>query len=143
LLLHRWSLLEFALVNEIKKFRLKGGDSATSTLRIRGSTSERLGEWRALISQKTRRDPELAAAVASLSTLIERLRRDRDAITQHFEKVGNAPGELEARIFFTGPLSGHAASAIRSINLAELNALIGDVDGCRDELEKLGQKARQ
>jgi hypothetical protein len=61
LLLYRWSVLDQKLSEEIKHFRMEGGDSEAS-LRIRGSAGERLGEWRALISQRTRRSLRLCRA---------------------------------------------------------------------------------
>ncbi len=91
LLLYRWSAVEQTLTEEIKRFRIAGGGSEAS-LRLRGSTSERLGEWRALLSQRTRRDAPTAEAVSALSTRIERNRRDRNLIAKDLEGVALAVG---------------------------------------------------
>jgi hypothetical protein len=141
LLLHRWSILEKTLSEEIKRFRMAGGDTETS-LRIRGSVSERLGEWRALISQRTRRDAAMAEAVSALSTRIERNRRDRNLITKDFEGVAPRNNEQEASISCGGPLSGHSASATRTFSLSELRALVQEIDACSDQLAELGAAIR-
>jgi hypothetical protein len=137
LLLYRWSILEQTLSEEIKRFRMAGGDSEAS-LRIRGSTSERLGEWRALVSQRTRRDAAMAAAVSALSTRIERNRRDRNLIARDFEGATPASSGNEASISCGGPLSGHTASTMRTFSLTELRGLAQEIDGCSEQLRILG-----
>ena len=94
LLLYRWSVFEQTLSQEIKRFRLAGGDSEAN-LRIRGSASERVGEWQALIGQRARRDASLAEAVSELSTRIERNRRNRNLIAKDFEAVAEPENHHE------------------------------------------------
>jgi hypothetical protein len=141
LLLYRWSVLDQTLSEEIKHFRMEGGDSEAS-LRIRGSAGERLGEWRALISQRTRRDPKMAEAVSALSMRIERSRRDRHLIATDFQGIAGHTSDIEAGIRCGGPLSGHSASAVRTFSLSELRELVHEIDACSDELQELGAASR-
>lgn len=141
MLLYRWSVLESTLWDEVRRFRMAGGDSESSLQRVRGSAGERLGEWRALISQKTRRDAEMAKAVSTLSTRIERHRRDRNLIARDFEGVVQL--ERELAIACGGPLSGHSTSTMRKFTLPELRDLVQEIDACAECLLALGEKIRQ
>jgi hypothetical protein len=137
LLLYRWSVFEQALSQEIKRFRLAGGDSEAS-LRVRASASERLGEWQALIGQRARRDAALAKTVSELSTRIQRNRRNRNLIACDFEAVAPASSGKEASISCSGPLSGQPASTMRSFTVTELQRLVQDIDACSEQLIELG-----
>lgn len=86
-LLLSWSMLERAVIDDIKRLRLSDGDSGMTTARVRGSFSERLAEWRALVSLKSRRNPEAAREVAEIGNLAEQLCRTRNLIFQHFVGV--------------------------------------------------------
>lgn len=82
-----WSILERAVIDDIKRLRLSDGDSGTTTARARGSFNERLAEWRALVSLKSRRNPEAAHEVAEIANLAEQLCRSRSLIAHHFAGV--------------------------------------------------------
>lgn len=87
-----WSMLERAVIDDIKRLRISDGDSGTTTARARGSFNERLAEWRALVSLKSRRNPEAAREVAEISSQAEQLCRSRNLIAHHFagvEKTGD------------------------------------------------------
>ena len=68
-----WCFLEDALTDTIRQLRIASEGSA-NLIRVRGSFSDRLSEWRGLLSQKTRRNPELAETVADLANEMEHLR---------------------------------------------------------------------
>lgn len=86
-LLLNWSMLERAVIDDIKRLRLSDGDSGMTTARARGSFNERLAEWRALVSLKSRRNPEAAREVAEIGNLAEQLCRTRNLISHHFVGV--------------------------------------------------------
>ena len=52
-----WCHLEDALTDTIRQLRIVSEGSA-NLIRVRGNFSDRLSEWRGLLSQKTRRNPE-------------------------------------------------------------------------------------
>lgn len=86
-----WSMLERAVIDDIKRLRLSDGDSGTTTARPRGLFSERLAEWRALVSLKSRRNPEASREVAEITSLAEQLCRSRNLIAHHFAGVDRTP----------------------------------------------------
>ncbi|MDT9600164.1 hypothetical protein [Sphingosinicella rhizophila] len=138
-LLYEWSMLEKALVDEIRRFRTKGGDTGTS-LRIRSSATERLAEWRALLSRPARRDQQLADEVADLSSSFERLRRDRNLIAHHFEGAAEAADTRQPFITCGMP---HAAGSGRDFARADLLGMIDQIRNCGARLTKLGAKVRE
>lgn len=127
LFLH-WSRLEAALVDEIRRLRIAGGDSGKSLIRVRGSISERLAEWRALISLKARGNRELAQAVADLSSQIERLQRTRNLVAQSF--AGASADEGEPSLFCADVNLSPPTNDPRRIPLSEMNAIIEEVRHC-------------
>ena len=132
-----WSSLESAFLEDIRRLRSKDGDSLESSIRSRGSFSERLAEWRALISQKTRRNPEVAREVGELATLAEGLRRHRMLIAQHFvgadlQGTENSPAILVAE---GGVSSGRAAQ--QRFTQSDLDRLIEEMSDCRVRLLRL------
>ena len=87
-----WSMLEQAVLDDIKRLRISDGDSGTAPARTRGSFNERLAEWRALVSLKSRRNPRAALEVAEIANEAERLHRIRNLLTHHFAGVEESEG---------------------------------------------------
>src|ERR1700712_3970896 len=77
-----WCFLEDALTDTIRQLRIVSEGSA-NLIRVRGNFSDRLSEWRGLLSQKTRRNPELAETVADLANEMEHLRGTRNRIAHN------------------------------------------------------------
>jgi hypothetical protein len=128
--LYYWSRLEEALVADIRRLRSESGGVQTSLYRVRGSSSERLAEWRALMSLKSRRNPALTAEVLEVTNEMERLRRKRNLIAHHFVDAC-AEGE-EAEPFIVCVEGDRTGSDERSgrILQSELSAIIEEMDGC-------------
>jgi len=129
LLLH-WHQLDQALIDDIRRLRSEGGDVQTTMLRVRGSFSERLAEWRALLSLKSRRNPPLAEAVLDVANQVERLRQKRNLVAQHFAgaSVRREDGE-PAILCAEGDRGALNVSTVR-ITQSELSALIAEMDRC-------------
>lgn len=134
-----WSLLERAFLEDIRRLRMGDGDSGESSIRARGAFSERLAEWRALMSLKTRRNPEAALEVGELATLAERLRRQRNLIGQHF--VGAMAGDSDggpAILISEGGVSS-MRSAQQPLTQAALDGLRAEMDDCRRRITLLAE----
>lgn len=138
-LLFEWSMLERALVDEIRRYRTKVGDTGTS-LRIRSSAAERLAEWRALLSRPARRNHQLADEVADLSSTFERLRRDRNLIAHQFEGAAEAADTRQPYITCGTP---HVSGPSRSFARADLLNMIDEIRNCDARLLALGAKVRE
>lgn len=91
-LMFHWCLLEDALTDEVRRLRIESEGEA-NFVRVRGSFSDRLREWRGLLSQKTRRKPELAEAVAALANEMEQLRHKRNLIANDLAGASAGPDE--------------------------------------------------
>ncbi|HEV2745678.1 MAG TPA: hypothetical protein VGW34_00075 [Allosphingosinicella sp.] len=135
-LFFHWSALETTLVDEVRRLRIAGGDTGNTLVRIRGTLSERLAEWRALISLRSRGDRQLAQAVADLSTQIERLQRLRNLIAQNF---AGASDEDQPVLFCADKNLSPPTAEAKRFTLSEMEALIDDVRACRDRLLEFGQ----
>jgi hypothetical protein len=131
-----WSELERAVLGDIKRLRMADGDSGETSKRARGSFSERLAEWRALVSLKSRRNPAAANEVGEIATQAERLRRARNLIAQHFAGVEDHEGN-EIQIL----VSENGISSLRSsqtgFNLSQLNELITEMQQIRSRILRL------
>src|SRR6478672_8078867 len=77
-----WCYLEDALTDTIRRLRTVSEGSA-SLIRVRGTFNDRLSEWRGLLSQKTRRNPEMAEIVGDLASEMEHLRGMRNRIAHN------------------------------------------------------------
>lgn len=131
--LFHWSLLDQAVIEDIRRLRAESGSMQTSVLRIRGSFSERLAEWRALLSLKSRRNPPLAEAVLVTSNQVERLRQKRNLIADHF--VGASPGDEAGEpyiVCFQGERGANTATG--RITQSELTQLIEEMNSCRESV---------
>lgn len=140
LLMFHWHRLETTLAEQIRKLRLEGGDTGKNLIRIRGSLSERLAEWAALLGLRNRGDRPFAQGVAELSGRIERLRRHRNLIAQSF--AGATPGGDGAEpaiLCADGDLSPPTAEP-RRIPLSELQQIIADVETCRDRIPRIEER---
>ena len=91
-LMVHWCLLEDALTDEVRRLRVESEGDA-NFIRIRGSFGDRLREWRGLLSQKTRRKPQLAEAVAALANEMEQLRHKRNLVAYDLAGAAAGPGE--------------------------------------------------
>ncbi|HEY0115852.1 MAG TPA: hypothetical protein VGB54_09035 [Allosphingosinicella sp.] len=135
-LLH-WSLLEHAFISDIRRLRTGEGNFSESSARVRGGFSEKLAEWRALMSLKTRRNPEAAQEVGELSTLAERLRRQRNLIAQHFMGATTDANEGEPALLVAEGGVGSLRSSQQVVTQSELDQLIAELDDCRSRISRL------
>jgi hypothetical protein len=137
-----WSLLERAFLDDIRRLRMIDGDSGEASIRARGAFSERLAEWRALTSLKTRRNPEGAQEVGDLSTLAERLRRQRNLIGQHFSGATTERRDGGPAIFVSEGGVASIKSSQQPITQESLDQLIAEMDDCRRRISRLADVLR-
>lgn len=135
-LLH-WSLLEQAFISDVRRLRIGEGNFAESSARARGGFSEKLAEWRALMSLKSRRNPDVAREVGELSTLAERLRRQRNLIAQHFMGASTDPRDGEPGLLLSEGGMGSSKMSGQVVTQSELDHLIAELDGCRRRINHL------
>jgi hypothetical protein len=136
-LLFKWSLLEDALIDEIRRLRLEGGGTQTSIIRVRGSFSERLAEWRALLSLKSRRNPGLTTTVTGLANQMEQLRQTRNLVADQFAGASARKEEGEPFICCSQGERGASKGAVRRISQSELTKVIADIDASRRALRQV------
>lgn len=142
-LLFHWSLLDQALIDDIRRLRSEGGDVQTTVLRVRGSFSERLAEWRALLSLRSRRNPKLAEAVLEVSNQVERLRQKRNLVAQHLAGASARREDGEPAILcIEGDRGAPNAGAIR-ITQPELIALIREMNQCCRRVDRIDVRIAQ
>jgi hypothetical protein len=128
-----WSLLESAVLQEIKRLRSADGDTGESSIRARGAFSERLAEWQALVNLKGRRNTKIANEVGDIASKAERLRRTRNLLAQHF--VG-AEERLDGGCLVFVSESG--VSSLRSSQAAYTSAQLGQlIDEMRDARSRI------
>jgi hypothetical protein len=135
-LLH-WSLLEQAFISDVRRLRIGEGNFSESSSRARGGFSEKLAEWRALMSLKSRRNPDVAREVGELSTLAERLRRQRNLIAQHFMGASTNPTEGEPALLMSEGGVGSSRLSGQVVTQSELDHLIAELDDCRRRISRL------
>ena len=126
-----WSLLERAVIGEIRRLRLVDGDSGATTARARGSFNERLAEWRALVSLKSRRNPEAVREVTEIASGAERLCRCRDLVANRFACVEQCEtGEWAVVVSDAGVGAPRAGQTLLTLQqLSEWNQQM--LDACR------------
>ena len=129
-LIYHWSLLEDALADDIRRLRLEI-EGRTTLVRGRGSFSDWLREWRGLLSQKARRRPELADAVAQLANEMEQLKLKRNLVAQDFAGASAGPDKSEPFILCAPRDRGSPNVEPTRITLSELNETIDAIDRCR------------
>jgi hypothetical protein len=133
LLMFHWSQLEEALVEDIRRMRAEGGGVPSSIVRVRGSFSERLAEWRALLSLKSRRNPGLAEAVLESANKMERLRQKRNLVAHHF---AGASLDGEPSILCSAAGTGASGDGAR-ITQSELTGLIEEIVACAGQIKNI------
>jgi hypothetical protein len=133
-----WCFLEDALTDTIRQLRIVSEGSA-NLIRVRGTFSDRLSEWRGLLSQKTRRNPELAETVAQLANEMERLRGVRNRMAHNLAGA-NAAGQdgAEPYIWCAERESSNQAGEPERIALSDLRDMAEAMDRCRGRLAKIG-----
>ncbi len=122
-----WSKLECAILDDIKRLRRVDGDNGGTSMRPRGSFSERLAEWRALVSRKSGRSSTAPNEVGEIAAQAERLRKTRDLIGNHF--VGteiSAGGEYQIVVAEGGPSSVRASQT--TFTTRQLSNLVEEMD---------------
>lgn len=136
-----WCFLEDTLTETIRRLRTESEGSA-NLIRVRGSFSDRLSEWRGLLSQKTRRNPELAETVADLANEMEHLRGTRNRIAHNLAGA-NAKLEDDNQPFIwcaERESSNPGAESVR-ITLGDLRDMIDAMDRCRARFGTIGLQA--
>src|SRR3569623_1263179 len=133
-----WCYLEDALTDTIRRLRMVSEGSAT-LIRVRGSFSDRLSEWRGLLSQKTRRNPELAEAVSDLANEMEHLRGTRNRIAHNLAGATASPDDGEQPYIWCAEreTSSPGAEPLR-ITLGDLGEMIEAMHRCRIRLASIG-----
>jgi hypothetical protein len=133
-----WCFLEDALTDTIRRLRIDSEGSA-NLIRVRGTFNDRLSEWRGLLSQKTRRNPELAETVADLANEMEHLRGMRNRIAHNLAGA-NAECDDGAQPFIwcaERESSNPAIETVR-ITMADLRDMAEAMDRCRSRLRRIG-----
>jgi hypothetical protein len=138
--LYHWSLLDQALVADIRRLRNEGGDQNTVS-RVRGSFGERLAEWRALLSVKSRRNPKLIEAILDVTNRMERLRQKRTLLTDRFADVimDEAGGSPAVRV---GASERETSAGQVTITSSELCQWVEEMDDCRRRLDDVENRYR-
>lgn len=136
-LMYEWTLLDRAVLDQIRQLRMSDGVSSGSSGKARSSFSERLAEWQALVSQKTRRNAFAATLLSDLSSQAERLNRRRKLIVHHFSgaSAGDAGGEMSIYYAEGGIATARASETM--LTQRELSLLVEEVRGCRAGIEGL------
>jgi hypothetical protein len=133
-----WCFLEDALTDTIRRLRIASEGSA-NLIRVRGSFSDRLSEWRGLLSQKTRRNPELAETVADLANEMEHLRGLRNRIAHNLAGADASRDDgAEPHIWCAERESSNPGVEPHRITLADLREMIETMDRCRHRLGSIG-----
>ena len=135
-LLH-WCFLEDALTDTIRRLRIVSEGSA-SLIRVRGSFSDRLSEWRGLLSQKTRRNPQLAETVADLANEMEQLRGTRNRIAHNLAGANASPEDGTGPYIWCAEREASNPGEPDRIALADLTDMIDAMDRCRSRLRSIG-----
>ena len=137
-----WCFLEDRLTDTIRQLRIVSEGSA-NLIRVRGTFNDRLSEWRGLLSQKTRRNPELAEIVADLANEMEHLRGVRNRIA-HSLAGANASREegAEPYIWCAERESSNPGVEPDRISLSDLRDMIDRMDLCRNRLGSIGLQGR-
>ena len=133
-----WCYLEDALTDTIRQSRIASEGSA-NLIRVRGNFSDRLSEWRGLLSQKTRRNPEMAEIVADLANEMEHLRGTRNRIGHNFAGADASRQDgAEPYIWCAERESSNPATEPHRITLSDLHDMIETMDRCRSRLRSIG-----
>jgi hypothetical protein len=133
-----WCHLEDALTDTIRQLRIVSEGSA-NLIRVRGTFSDRLSEWRGLLSQKTRRNPELAETVAELANEMEHLRGIRNRIAHNLAGAdAGCEDGAEPYIWCAERESSNQAGEPERIALSDLRDMAEAMDRCRGRLAKIG-----
>jgi hypothetical protein len=133
-----WCFLEDALTETIRRLRTESEGSA-NLIRVRGSFSDRLSEWRGLLSQKTRRNPEMAEIVADLANEMEHLRGMRNRIAHNLAGANaSLLDDDQPYIWCAERESSNPGVQPDRITLADLRAMIEAMDRCRTRLRTIG-----
>jgi hypothetical protein len=132
-LIYHWSLLEDALADDIRRLRMEI-EGRTTLVRVRGSFSDRLREWRGLLSQKTRGKRVLAAAVEKLANEMEQLKLRRNLVGHDFTGAFPGPDDSEPFILCAPRDRGTIHVEPMRITLSQLNETIDAIDRCRQRI---------
>lgn len=133
-----WCFLEDSLTDTIRRLRIESEGSA-NLIRVRGSFSDRLSEWRGLLSQKTRRNPEMAEIVADLANEMEHLRGMRNRIAHNLAGANaSLLDDDQPYIWCAERESSNPGVEPDRISLADLRAMIEAMDRCRTRLRSIG-----
>ena len=134
--LYHWSLLDDALRDAISGLR-STGTAGDGSHRARALFGERLAEWRALLSQRSRRNPQLAETVLEIGNDVERLQQARKLIGEHFCGATAGKADEEPAIYCRHGKSLGGTSTTKRITLTELQKLIFEMDECREHVMSL------
>ena len=130
------SLLERAVLNDIKRLRMVDGDSGEASIRTRGVFSERLAEWRALVSLKSRRNPAASQEVGEIASQADRLCRTRNLLTHHFAGVeASADGEHYILVSEAGISAVRASQTV--FTSGQLNDVLTEMRDVRRRIARL------
>jgi hypothetical protein len=134
-----WCFLEDALTDTIMELRIASEGSA-NLIRVRGSFNDRLSEWRGLLSQKTRRNPELAETVSELANEMEHQRGMRNRIAHNLAGANAACEDGAEPYIWCAERESAASQATESdrITLTDLRDMAEAMDRCRGRLRTIG-----
>ena len=136
-LMFEWSLLEHALLDEIKQLRMAEGRTETTPSKPRGAFSERLAEWQALVSQQSRRNLRVGNLLGELSSQAERLNRRRKSVAQQFVGASGPDDAGPPAIYVSDGGVGALRSLQTRITQDDLDKLIEETRACRRGITEL------
>jgi hypothetical protein len=135
-----WCFLEDELTETIRRLRIES-EGAANFIRVRGSFGDRMSEWRGLLSQKTRRNLQLAEEVAELANEMEHLRGTRNLIAHDLAGASASPDDDQPYIWCAARQAPGSAAEPKRITLADLRAMIEAMEQCRNRLKTIGRQA--
>lgn len=136
-LMFYWTLLDHAVLDGIKHLRTFEGGTGGRSSKGRATFSDRLAEWQALVSQKSRKNVHAANLLGDLASQAERLNRKRKLIIQNFTGASQGDEEGGSAIFYSEAGVTAPRPTQSRLTQSELNSLIEEVRCCRYGIEGL------
>lgn len=136
-LMFHWSQIDVAVFEEIKRLRMSEGEHNGTSSKARGTFSERLAEWQALVSQKSRRNPQALNRLSDLARQAELLNRKRKLFVQNFTGASGINQNNDLAIYASEGGITAPRSAQSRLTQVELEALIDEIRQCQSGIEGL------
>lgn len=128
-LVFAWGMLEAQLEQKIIDLRRAAGDVRSATQRTKPTMARMLGELRAIISMRCRRDNVQLDEIAEIERSIQQIDKFRMLVIQGFQIADDTAG-AKARPF----LCRDAKNNVIGVSVDELEREISRLDACRERL---------